>query len=278
MDLAITFVDRAKGGPASGRIELFKDGEKLFFRQGSDGTALLLDEGREDFTLRVVMSGYEPEEVQVAYADLDEQAPQVEVELMPLDDLSAELFTFEGDMPGLTEVDAVRLGPAAWTSQGIDARKRLLTVHSLYNNEIAGRRCALVASDESAYEPIDIVKNLSKGVYKLEKAPETDISGLNVARRVTGKVQDGHYLLRLPDDVTGARWLLRAVTSDSMTFRTFEAADADRLANGGRIAIDAAPRAAPVKAKRDMNGTDAQATSSGDVEDVNIDGAAMKGG
>jgi hypothetical protein len=236
----MTFVDTAKGGPASGLLKLFRDGDTLPFRQDSGGTALLLDAGREDFTLRVVMSGYEPEEMRVAYADLDEHMPHVEAELIPLDLIGAELFTFAGDMPGLTEVDAVRIGPTAWTVQETDERKRLLTVHSLYNNDITAKRCALIAVDESAYEPIDIVKRLSKGVYKLREAPGADISGLYVARRVMGKARDGRYLLRLPGDLTGARWLLRTVTADGAVFRAFDSAGAGRPPDGGRIPIDAA--------------------------------------
>jgi hypothetical protein len=84
IDLAVTFVDSVSGTPASGHIELFGDGEKLDFRLSSDGTALLMDSGREDFTLRVVMTGYEPEEVRIAYEDIDKKMPLTEVRLTPV--------------------------------------------------------------------------------------------------------------------------------------------------------------------------------------------------
>jgi hypothetical protein len=48
------------------------------------------------------------------------------------------------------------------------------------------------------------------------------MSGLNVAYRVVGKVTDGHCLLRLPDDLPGARWLIRTETADDAAFRLFE--------------------------------------------------------
>jgi hypothetical protein len=241
IDLAVTTLDSATGRTADGLLRLSKNGEELKYRRTPDDMILLIDISREDFDLEVSVSGYEPEIVPVIYAELDERIPAIEISLIPQDTFGEAYLTIDGSMKDLISVDAVRIGPPSFTAQSIDEKKSLLTVHSLYNQNqvLPNSSYGIIAKDETRFEAIGIVKITPEGAYKLTKIPETQVSGLHLAYRVSGRVRDGTCLLRLPNDDSNARWILRAVTEAGESYRTFVIGDIEVGAEGKRIGIDA---------------------------------------
>jgi hypothetical protein len=238
IDLAVTILDSATGRPAAGILRLSRDGKDVKYRTASDGMVLLVDITREDFELEVSVTGYESETVSVVYENLEEQIPTIEVNLIPLDLFGENYVTIDGSLKDLISVDAVRISAPSFIAQSIDERKRLLTVHSLYNQVMPNHSYGIVSKDETRFEAIEIIKITPEGTYKLSKIPETAVSGLHLAYRVSGRVRDGTCLLRLPNDGNSARWILRAATSSGDSYRTFSIGDIEVGAEGKRIGID----------------------------------------
>jgi hypothetical protein len=226
-----------------------------------DGVALFSNTGREDFVLGVNMAGYEYEEVRVEYAKLDEKLPQLEVYMIPKDTLGDDYTTIDGKLAGLLTADAVCAEMTAWSVSGVDQRKRLLTVESSYKRELGGRYYGLIFKDGTGYLPFSIVRKVSDGTYKIDPAPQEDVSGLRLAYRVTGRVRDGTCLLRLPNRSGSASWIIRTVTEKGNAFRTLDPKEITVSTAGRRIGIDdIMSRAAPVP------------------KDTQEDDAGMKGG
>ncbi|MDR0851320.1 MAG: hypothetical protein LBN36_02380 [Clostridiales Family XIII bacterium] len=278
IDLAVTILDSATGRPADGFLRLNKNGKELKYRNASDGLALLIDISREDFELEVIVSGFEPETVTVTYADLDEQIPAMEVSLIPQDSFGEAYLTIDGSLKGLIAVDAVRVAAPSFIAQAIDERKRLLTVNSLYNQVLPGRRYGIVSKDETRFEAIEIIKITPEGAYKLAKIPDVQVSGLHLAYRVTGRVRDGTCLLRLPNDDSNASWILRSVTAAGDSYRTFVIGDIEVGAEGKRIGIDAIMKPKPKARTGTKTEPETDASAVPDQNESNEQTAKAKGG
>ncbi|MDR1952980.1 MAG: hypothetical protein LBQ21_00640 [Clostridiales Family XIII bacterium] len=254
IDLAVSFVDNISGAPARGHVLLSRNGAIVRYLMSSDGIALFSDVGREDFVLGINVSGYEYEELQVEYANLDEGFPLIEVSLIPQDTLGDVYTTIDGTLSGLIAADAVCVERTVWSVLSVDQRKRLLTVESQYKREIGGKSYGIIAKDNESYAPIAIIKKISYGIYKIDSVPTEDILGLRLAYRVAGRVRDGTCLLRLPHRSGNANWIIRAETESGNTFRTFDPSEAELSTAGRRIGIsDIMSRAAPTAKNTDKH-------------------------
>jgi hypothetical protein len=239
VDLALTILDSSNGRQADGHLRIQRDGKELKFRKAPDGTILFIDTGREDFEFEVNIYGYEPETVSVKYADLDEQIPTLRITLIPKDPFGDNYLTIDGSVPGLIGVDAVSLVSSAFIAVSIDERKRLMTVQSLYNQELPSHLFGIIEKDETRFEPIEIIKVASNGTYKLTKVPEVPVAGMRLAYRVTGRVRDGTGLLRLPNDGSKASWIVRIAAKSENSYRILRAGDVGTDEAGKHIGIDA---------------------------------------
>ncbi|MDR2163249.1 MAG: hypothetical protein LBO70_04825 [Clostridiales Family XIII bacterium] len=247
VDLAVAFMDRTTGMPASGNVSLTRDGKRTNFRMSPDGVALFTDTGREDFTLGVSVSGYEHEDVRIEYGEIDEQLPYVEVYMIPQDVFGEDYLTIDGSVDGLTDVDSVCVDAPAWIVQNFDSRKLLLTVQSIYKNEIGGRHYGIIANDRTGYVPIEILGREPGDTYRVGVPPDGEVTpGLRLAYRVTGRVQGETCLLRLPNRVGRKAWILRVAIGNKSRFRLFDIDKTAQGAAGRRIGLgEIMSRAAP---------------------------------
>jgi hypothetical protein len=222
---ALTMIDSATGRSAAGRVVLYADGKEQPYRMTPDGVCLVMGEMPEAITLRIEMTGYEPETMEVSLPAAADDILTIEAELMPIDRPGYLYITITGEAGETCDLDAVRPDTYAWTAKEPDVRKRLLPVAALYGGIISGRHYALIDPQQTLYHPITVVKRTKDDEYKLAEIPEGTTGGLQIARRVIGKTIDGVPTLKLPYDSDAATWLIRIRKDGEDSFKRAELCD-----------------------------------------------------
>jgi hypothetical protein len=224
LDLAVRLSDAATGQTVSQIIEIKKNDKIILPRINNDGEILLVNSGRDDFELGISAKGYEPESVSVRYGELDGNMPHMEIFLIPSERYIQPFscHTLEGELKGITEIDAVKISQYSCFIKELDGRKRLLTILNPYNQHFDRIYYAAVNADDEVYEPFTAVKQVSDTVIKIQKALEKPHEQIPVSYRVTGRAKNNRYLLRVRDDSEKACWIVRYVTAKGEFFQTVD--------------------------------------------------------
>ncbi|MDR3294892.1 MAG: hypothetical protein LBT26_03535 [Clostridiales Family XIII bacterium] len=234
LDLVIRLIDSASGQTAHGVTRLSKDGMPLDVRANSDGQLLLSNFPRDDFDLGIQVRGYEPETKRIAFGELDENPPYAEIHLTPGAFYGGGACRdIEGKCPGVKSVDAARAGGTICFAQEYDEKKLQLTLYNPYKQQIDLRYYALLAPDAESFEPIDVKKQISDTVCRLEKPLGAPFVQSPLARRVCGMAGGGAYRLRVRDDSTDARWIVRVTQEEGCRFQVVDFSDPKAGASAG---------------------------------------------
>lgn len=224
LGLALRLVDTTTGRAIADRaLALRRDGKEIHPMVKGDGVLVLLDQERADFDLEVSVPGYEGRQLRVSYAQLDPGLPRLDLHLIPGPDYRSRYpcLTLEGELPGITGVDAVKAGESPCLIREFDPRKKLLTVFNPHKLELDRVWYALVDPDQETYEVFSVVRRVSDQVYKLDRALETPFKNyFPICPLVFGGIGPGdRYRLRVRDDGTQARWMVRLQREGGQEFR-----------------------------------------------------------
>lgn len=228
LDLVIRLLDTTTGSAVDEHNVQFRNGgHSLQLTPRGNGSYVLINSGREDFTLQVTVHGYEPCEVPVCYEKLDERIPIQEVFLIPSENTATgePLLTFSGQLSGLEQVEAVSLRHAPCCIQEFDERKRIMKVFQKSSRaSMEDVAYGLIRADMTGYERIEILKETGKGEFKL-KEPLKEPFSVNspIARVIFGKAgQEGEYILRVRDESEDLRYLVRYVVEGETRFQVVD--------------------------------------------------------
>jgi len=234
LDLVLRLIDTTTGRALTGgRIDLLRDGGRLHFERRED-SLLFIDNGREDFDLLVRARGFEERRVRVAYGELDEKMPALELHLIPdgRTESGGPVLTLAGEYPGISSIDAVRAGDAPALMREYDERRRLMKIFNPHHLEMNSVFYGVVDPDGGSYEAIEIEKRLSESEYKLARKPAKELkNNAPVTRMVFGSVVgSGRYLLRVRDDSREAKWLVRCTADGKEAFYPIDFKQPETLA------------------------------------------------
>lgn len=237
--LALRLIDTATGAAVTARpISLLRDGVPVQ-PMVKGGCLLLLGSGGADFDLRVETEEYEPMSVRVAYAALDPALPQLDLHLIPGRAYRARhpCLTLEGRLPGIADLCAVPWGQTSCFIRSFDPEKRLLTLRNPHALELSRVHYALADPEGECFEPFVILRRLSDCQFLTDRALTTRFTDFfPICPVVFGMTApDGAYRLRVRDDATDARWLVRWTTAagpprfQSIDFRRPETLDSRKV-------------------------------------------------
>mgnify|MGYP001622998679 CR=1 FL=1 len=227
LDLVLHLTDTTTGSLLSGADASFtRDGKPIRFLNKGNGHLILIDTGREDFSLGVSLPGYVPRTVSVRYEELKPMYPALELPMIPdgSEKSPGEYAELRGRLEGLTELEAVWLGENACMIRSFNPRRGLLTLFNPHHLNMDRVFYALVDPDREVYEALKIEARISDTQFLLADKLNMEFgSHFPVSRRVFGMVQeDGTYLLRLALHGDDPRWVVRCRAGEREWFQTVD--------------------------------------------------------
>lgn len=240
LNLALRLVDTTSGRNVSGRNSaVFIDGKQVPFGEKEDQILIFQQLEKRAFQLTVEALHYETARADVDLDALDSRLPILELHLIPTRNHvgGMELLSVEGVLPGISELSAVRVGENSCLIREFDPRRKTAKVFNPHHLAMDRVYYALVDPDRGVCEPFRILRMVDDQTLKLDRVLEMPFRNyFPVTPRVLGKTEpDGSYCLRVRDDATQARWIIRWVENGEVRFRTvdFRETEHPRLEEGG---------------------------------------------
>lgn len=240
LDLALRLVDTTSGrGVSGGGMTVRVDGKPVRFGEKGGGLLIFQNLGTRRFRLEIASPAFEPAEREVDLDALGKGLPLLEIHLIPGAGYpgAAEFLTLEGTLPGIQELSAVRVGDSACLIREFDPRKRLVKLFNPHHLALDRVLYALVDPDNGRYEPFRIVRTVDDQTIKTDRVLETVFRNyFPISPMVLGSCGgDGRYCLRVRDDGTACKWLVRWEERGTVRFRTvdFRQEPDPRLEEGG---------------------------------------------
>lgn len=240
LNMALRLVDTTTGRNVSGRkISIAADGKQMPFRMKDDWVLIFGEMEKRTFHLEICAADFEGVEMDVDLDGLDPKMPLLEIHMVPGKNPSGgqPMLSVEGTMPGIQELDAVRVGENSCLIREFDPRRRQAKVFNPHHLSLDRVHYALVDPDKGVFEPFRILRMVNDQTLKLDRIIEMPFKNyFPVTPRILGLIRpDGSYCLRLRDDSTQAKWLIRWVVDGEAHFRTvdFRVTGHPRLEEGG---------------------------------------------
>ena len=207
LDLLVRLVDTTSGADVKESNVLFlKDDKPIRPERRGMGTYVFINTGRENFLMRIRVSGYEEYKVFVDYSSLDQHLPICDVFLIPSENLPGGLShaTLKGNLPFLKSIEAINLQQPLCSFQAYDAKKNLMTVYNATGGvvHLESGCYGMYDRETEKYERIEVTGTVtSQSVSLKDPVSEDSVQGSMIFRIVYGSVsEDGDYLLRVRDD------------------------------------------------------------------------------
>lgn len=240
LDLALRLVDTTSGRGVPGRgMTVRIDQKPVRFDEKGDGMLIFQNLGMRRFRLEITSPAYETAELEVDLDALGKGIPLLEISLIPGPRYpgAAQFQTLEGTLPGIGHLSAVRVGDNACLIREFDPRRRLVKLFNPHHLALDRVGYALVDPDRSCYEPFRIVGHPDDQTIKTDRVLETEFRNyFPISPMVMGKWgEDGRYCLRVRDESTDCKWLIRWEEGGAVRFRTvdFRQEPHPRLEEGG---------------------------------------------
>jgi len=238
LDLVVGLVDTTTGAAVDEKNVLFmRDGQAVQPETRGTGVFVFINTGREDFLMRIEVSGYEDIEIPVKYDALDERMPRVDALLIPSENVTkgGPVLSFSGNLPLLEEIEAVNLNRPVCQAGEFRPKDCTLTVFGRTGGRIQLEDVwyGLLTNDKKEYEKLGVNGNVSAQAVKLKEPPrEGYFPNRQMMRIIFGKVSgNGDYLLRVRDDGKDQMHLIRYVVKGREKFMTADL----RTVKGGLI-------------------------------------------
>ena len=229
LDLLVSLVDTTTGATVNERnVSFLRDGRPIRPEYRGNGTYVFINTGREDFLMQIKVYGYEEYRVRISYEDLDSSNPAMDIFLMPSENIfgGEGLLSLSGNLPFLKKIEAVNLLRPVCFSHEYDPKKKTMTVFGSGSGrvEMADMYYGLLKTDKESYEKIEVTETVAPQSVRLKDALQGEFaSNSPVMRVVFGTVsENGDYLLRVRDDGTDIRYLVRYEVNDEVRFQTVD--------------------------------------------------------
>lgn len=214
LDLAVRLLDTTSGRGAGGKeLTVRIDGKPVSFREKGDGILIMQNLETRRFRMEVLSSAYEYAEQEVDLDALGKGIPLLELQLIPKPgSFGTTVFQeLKGVLPGIAHLSAVRTGDNACLIREFDPRKRVMKLFNPHHLALDRVLYALVDPDNGSYEPFRIVQRLDDQTVKIDRVLETVFRNyFPVSPIVMGTCSsDGNYCLRVRDDGTACKWMIR---------------------------------------------------------------------
>ncbi len=236
LDLLIRLFDTTTGATVGEKtIRFARNGIPVKPEPRDPGTYLFINTGREDFLMRIEVSGYEIYEAEVRYEELDDRIPECDVFLMPSENTSKgeKVLSFSGTLPFLKKIEAICLTKPICGTNEFSSKTNVLSV---FTN--AGGRSGLetgsygiLHTDNNSYEKIEVEQNVSLQSVRLKTPIQEELaSNQPIMRVIYGYAyKDGRYLLRVRDDGQAQKYLVRYEVGDEVRFQELDFFDQEAL-------------------------------------------------
>ena len=241
LDLLVRLVDTTTGATVDERNVLFmRDESQVRPDDRGNGTYVFINTGREDFLMRIKVSGYEEYVTRVRYEELDPNIPECIAFLIPSEKAKRGegFFSLSGNLPFLEALEAVNLSRIACTANEYNKKKLLLNVFSSAGAWVTleNRNYGLLQPDKQSYEKIEVLGNEGPQYIRLKSPLEKEFtSNLPIMRIIFGNVnENGDYLLRVRDDGGDQTYLIRFVVNGEVKFQVVD------FYEGGELSVEKA--------------------------------------
>ena len=241
LDLLVRLVDTTTGATVDERNVLFmRDESQVRPDDRGSGTYVFINTGREDFLMRIKVSGYEEYVTRVRYEELDPNIPECIAFLIPSEKANKGegFFSLSGNLPFLEALEAVNLSRIACTANEYNKKKLLLNVFSSAGAWVTleNRNYGLLQPDKQSYEKIEVLGNEGPQYIRLKSPLEKEFtSNLPIMRIIFGSVnENGDYLLRVRDDGGDQTYLIRFVVNGEVKFQVVD------FYEGGELSVEKA--------------------------------------
>ncbi len=239
LNLALRLVDTTSGADIPGwELEIRIDGQ-LTRCEEKGGVLIFQNLRQRQFSLSLRSPHYEPVDQAVDLDALPHGLPLMELPMIPSANFpgGTEFLTLEGTLPGISALSAVRSGENACMIREFEPRKRLMKLFNPHHLSLDRMLYGLVDPDHGSYEPFRILHMADDQTAKTDRVLETAFRNyFPVSPMVLGKWDEtGRYCLRVRDDGTQARWIIRWEAGGTAHFQTvdFREDPAPRLEGGG---------------------------------------------
>lgn len=235
IDLVIRLVDTTNGCPVNERrILAAAGGHKLTFLFKGEGTYVLVNEGRKDRRLSILVRGYLEAVVEICYEELDKNCPEVYVELIPERPQygSLDFWDISGNLPGITSIAAVCLTkPCARALSYHDVKRQLKLMEA---GRLDERAYALIHPQTESFEEFHVAAVKNRLLLRLAQPLKTEVKAEEeISRIVRGRIEkNGDYLLRLREEGRGVQYLVRYEVKGAANFQKITTESADAWENG----------------------------------------------
>lgn len=205
LDLVISLIDTTTGRLVEERnARFYKDGELLKPEHREEGLYILLNTGRENFTLSAEVTGYEMYHGQVNYEELDENQPFYTVYLLPKEDTRTgePVLSYQDRIPKLEVLEAITLLKPRCAASEYNARKKELAVFWMDGNkDMPDVHYGLLQGQKDTYTHIEVEQVVSAARLKLVRPLEEEFRvNAPIYRIIFGQVNEkGNFLLRVRD-------------------------------------------------------------------------------
>ena len=227
LDLLVRLIDTTTGTVVTERdVHFRKNGRAVQPVQRGNGNYVFLNTGREDCDLEVEVFDFETAKAKIRYGELDNFLPIKDVFLIPSENTAKgeAVLSLTGHLSGLEAIEAVRLGRSYCSVKNFDARKRIMNLFRANGPGMEETGYGLIHADSMTFEAFDVEKVISPVSLKL-KAPlqEEFRENAPIARIVHGRADaQGNYLLRVRNDGTNLKYLVRYVVSGTPQFQVVD--------------------------------------------------------
>lgn len=224
LDLLIRLVDTTTGAIVTERdVQFQRDGKDVRPVQRGNGNYVFLNTGRDDCTLDVRVFDYETAQVTIRYEELDAFLPMKDVFLIPSENTAKgeQVLSLAGHLSGIEAIEAVRLGRSYCTVKNFDARKRIMNLFKANGPSMEEISYGLIHADNMTFEAFTVEKVISPVSLKLKKPLQEEFrENAPISRIVYGQWNaEGDYLLRVRDDATNLKYLVRYVILGTPMFQ-----------------------------------------------------------
>jgi len=225
LDLLIRLQDTTTGLLVEERnIKFTLNGEEFRPIARGFGNYILINFGRENGLMRVVVYGYEPFETYVDYEKLDERLPTVDVFLIPSENERAgpEMLSLSGNLKGLSSLECIHPGKPVAGIREFNPKRRIMTIYA------PNRRMNMIHSyyglfhpEADTYEPFEIKEQIENNKIRLTDVLHEEFTANDpICRRIFGQVrEDGSYLMRVRDDGKRQVYLIRYVVDGEARYK-----------------------------------------------------------
>ena len=223
LDLLIRLTDTTTGRAVTSQsAEFFRGGKRMPVRRKGEGNYIFVDTGRENFLMQLSVPGYDSQEIDVNYENLDEHMPSIDVFLIPSENTES-ILTLSGKMRGLTAIEAVQLGKPVCSISEFNPKDNRMTLF-LPNRQMnmEGGHYGLLHGEKS-YEQFVVSEQPSTVAVKLQDPlnEEFDVNS-GIARIIYGRVEKkGEFILRVRDTAESPRYLVRFETAATVKYRVY---------------------------------------------------------